>query len=758
MANPIDPALAQAINDAARQLSRLASSFQGGASTVSQSATQIGGTLKTVGSSMVRLRNDLDRGRVSNQQASASLAELRDQLIEIESVYGKSAASERIRQHQMSMASDLLTRTLGDQAAGLTKSGFLAAFEYYKNQVFVAAKGIQDNTGGMQTAFNLQSQALTDQIAILTKLSTGATEAATALALIPHPLARLAAGITGGSAALAALGKEMLSLEQEALNVLQKESVNTAESFKASVAAGALFAQGLMDTRNFAKDAGLSLTEFGKIVAQNGDTLSLLGGTVAGGVEKFTRVGKALDSSRLGLFKLGFSAEQQSQAVIDYMEILQKTGQNINKSPEQLAIGTRDYLINLRALSAATGEDVKKIQARQREASMQAAVNAKLSESSAETGKKFRDLIGRFPGYEKAIQQLFAVGEVVDPVLAVTLANNKELDQALRQGVANIENNNVTQEQAYRETEKYLSANGAAIRDNARQMQKITGTAALTTGALQDYADMSTKGVLIGTRAAEQGAESTLDQAKNLAETTDQLTGNMAELDKAFVESARLFNQDINPLLQKNSAQLMDIFVEGQNKLRKALGLINRTIEEFQGRPPAPRPADRGNRSGEARAGESQMGETTPAFARGGIADGPLSGFLARLHGTEAIVPLPEGRSIPVSFKFDNSELANKDLNSGLGSALSSFKQVIESTVSKTIPSQTESNVPMVFESMADKSKELATIMSSVKTQLETSTQQQLSIMQQQIDKLDSLVSVMQDNARYSERIANELT
>ena len=35
-------------------------------------------------------------------------------------------------------------------------------------------------------------------------------------------------------------------------------------------------------------------------------------------------------------------------------------------------------------------------------------------------------------------------------------------------------------------------------------------------------------------------------------------------------------------------------------------------------------------------------------FSEGGIASGPLSGYTATLHGTEAIVPLSGGRSIPV--------------------------------------------------------------------------------------------------------------
>jgi hypothetical protein len=35
--------------------------------------------------------------------------------------------------------------------------------------------------------------------------------------------------------------------------------------------------------------------------------------------------------------------------------------------------------------------------------------------------------------------------------------------------------------------------------------------------------------------------------------------------------------------------------------------------------------------------------------AKGGISTGPLSGYQETLHGTEAVVPLPDNRSIPVS-------------------------------------------------------------------------------------------------------------
>ena len=41
-------------------------------------------------------------------------------------------------------------------------------------------------------------------------------------------------------------------------------------------------------------------------------------------------------------------------------------------------------------------------------------------------------------------------------------------------------------------------------------------------------------------------------------------------------------------------------------------------------------------------------------FQHGGIAEGPLSGHMEMLHGTEAVVPLGAGKSIPVELMGDN--------------------------------------------------------------------------------------------------------
>ncbi|MEW8131602.1 MAG: tape measure protein [Candidatus Thiodiazotropha endolucinida] len=44
-----------------------------------------------------------------------------------------------------------------------------------------------------------------------------------------------------------------------------------------------------------------------------------------------------------------------------------------------------------------------------------------------------------------------------------------------------------------------------------------------------------------------------------------------------------------------------------------------------------------------------------PAFSSGGISRGPNSGYPVELHGTEAVIPLPDGRAVPVTLTMNNN-------------------------------------------------------------------------------------------------------
>ena len=56
---------------------------------------------------------------------------------------------------------------------------------------------------------------------------------------------------------------------------------------------------------------------------------------------------------------------------------------------------------------------------------------------------------------------------------------------------------------------------------------------------------------------------------------------------------------------------------------------------------------------------QNESGMNFNHFDVGGIASGPSTGYNARLHGTEAVVPLPDNRSIPVSLGGGFDELSS---------------------------------------------------------------------------------------------------
>lgn len=79
-------------------------------------------------------------------------------------------------------------------------------------------------------------------------------------------------------------------------------------------------------------------------------------------------------------------------------------------------------------------------------------------------------------------------------------------------------------------------------------------------------------------------------------------------------------------------------------------------------------------------------------YASGGIADGPDSGHLNILHGKEAVVPLPNGNSIPVDLKGSSSNITiNIDANgssSGGGGDMDQLGKAVAGAVQRELQNQ----------------------------------------------------------------------
>jgi len=84
---------------------------------------------------------------------------------------------------------------------------------------------------------------------MLDKLTAGAEMAATTLALIPNPIARLTAGVAAGVGALAGFAKNLSVEQQKGLQALNKEVSITTMSFDVMTKNGVLFGGGMAQMR-----------------------------------------------------------------------------------------------------------------------------------------------------------------------------------------------------------------------------------------------------------------------------------------------------------------------------------------------------------------------------------------------------------------------------------------------------------------------------------------------------------------------------
>lgn len=69
------------------------------------------------------------------------------------------------------------------------------------------------------------------------------------------------------------------------------------------------------------------------------------------------------------------------------------------------------------------------------------------------------------------------------------------------------------------------------------------------------------------------------------------------------------------------------------------------------------------------------------SFGDGGIASGPTSGYLAELHGPEAVVPLPDGKTIPV--RIEGNDVGAGKINEDMSAMMNQFRSYMETMINR---------------------------------------------------------------------------
>jgi hypothetical protein len=505
-------------------------------------------SLTAASQSMARLRDQMQRGTGTVQAQTAALQSSISQFSALDTATQKSASGQQLLAQQAQAASQIFKEAAGSMTASVLKGGLAEAISYTTKQIYTAIGSYQEGASGIQTAFNMQNAAIESQIKILDRLSSGATVAAETLALIPNPYARIAAGAAGLVAGLAGLGKGATELEQQGLQALQKEMTISSMSFDIMNKSGALFAGGMTQMRETSGALQLNLNEFSAVVGQNKKDLADFGGSVVGGIKKVHNVGKAFDSLRQKGFdyrkeleRAGYSQQEQTDGLIDYMEMLNKTGQLRKMSDTQIAVAGTEYLKNLKAISAFTGEDAKQAQARAREAASQGAVRVKLERMGGEATAKFVALSAKMgPDMTKALSEMIHTGgQVVNKDLNILLANSPTRKKIMDQVYTDLNAGTISAGEASKRYEQLVKDNAENLKAEGDSMAETFGTVSglgrgldSVTKLAEGQQDLANKG--LAAREAEVAAlgDTSVQLRKTITEGIDPFRNSVVEAER----------------------------------------------------------------------------------------------------------------------------------------------------------------------------------------------------------------------------------
>lgn len=543
-----------------------------------------------------------------------------------------------------------------------------------------------------------------------------------------------------------------------------------------------------------AQDASIPVNEFANAVIQSRDRLRLFSGGAPGGLQNVSRALAQLrdDGVMDNLYSLGFTSEEVVAGMSDYAIAAQRAGRDL--STEELAAGSNQYLRNLRELSRITGVSIQEQQARMDADRANLFIQNALLDVAPGQRDAAQAFATTIPEALGPIRDFIITGQSFTAESGLMASEMSTFAGIYRQAYEAVASGAMTSEQANEYLASALEANADQIEAEAERTTRAFGAAPSSIiqeaealgAAIRAAREMVQAGVATdeagGTEVETgsfQDALGTFEQTVNEVQSSiqavffdgaDALAPMVTRLANTIGETATTmsdYRELLGDALQGDTEALRRRFEEmfgtemtlepGATAMEALTDAISDAIydgftrvlgDSWWGRrltggeraePAAEDPLAGaefggmdssffgGDAGGYYDADGSWVGESR---ADGGIASGPTSGYLAELHGTEAVVPLPNGNSIPVN-------LTTSGMSRLLNSAIA-----IQETGADTAAQETTQN----FAASLDNSRslpELVTISRSMLGQMTASTQ-----------KLEQMIRAMEQGNMISRNTA----
>jgi hypothetical protein len=275
------------------------------------------------------------------------------------------------------------------------------------------------------------------------------------------------------------------------------------DAFMKASSVGAVFGGSVNDMSRAASAAGMTLSDFAGMLAENGENLMLLGGTTEQGAKRFSELTKTMRASGVNdeLMRMGYSTKDINQGIMNYASTMAKTGQLQKMSTSQIAAESGKYMKQIDALARATGQQREEVQRQADALKANAKVQTALAQiEDPEQRRKMEAYILSFPKEAQgAIADMISTGNmtteeavklgVMLPGVAKdamqfgrTLANggkindqiiNQSLNNAQREGQAALKNQKTLGLYADEFGNSILAAGGLASRGQDAYLKSL---------------------------------------------------------------------------------------------------------------------------------------------------------------------------------------------------------------------------------------------------------------------------------------------
>jgi hypothetical protein len=407
----------------------------------------------------------------------------------------------------------------------------------------------QSGGSEIQTAGKLMSAEVQLASSGLQQVGAGATGLGTSMMAAGGKTGKFGAITAVAGTALSMFASGANALAQKVIPVLTTELDKALNGFRSLSTSGALFADGVVGMKEAGKAAGLDLTEFSNVVKNNSSDLAASG---LGVTEGSKRIGNVFKSGgkvfQDGLFKLGYTAEEQAGLVAETMGQMKRLG--AQPTDKEVAAQTQKYAENLRVIANVTGEDAKTKLKQINEQNQIAAFQAEVSRKSPEQQQQINAAMSTMNDVErKNFRERVMFGQVVNKEGAVYEAQIGGAREKAEKMYDLFQKNALTYDAAADVTSEFVNQ----IAENGKNAQALNRAAAMGVEGAQGSATAMLQNTQLqqqyGDRAKVQESKDKAAQAAKDAAEAEQrrkegkppkendITGQM--LDAA--QSARAF-------------------------------------------------------------------------------------------------------------------------------------------------------------------------------------------------------------------------